>query len=71
MDYTTRRLVAMKRVRFDDRVEREIRMLLLVENLSDVPCPREFIFRFIISYAIRSRICIAARSQFYTARSQD
>ena len=44
MDYSTRRLVAMKLVKFDDRVEQEIRMLLVIANLSHVPCLGEFIF---------------------------
>ena len=70
MDYSTRRLVAMKLVKFDDRVEQEIRMLLVIANLSHVPCLGEFIFSIHICLT-RSRICIAARSQFYTARSQD
>ena len=37
IDYDTKQLVAMKRVKFDEKVEREIRMLGIVANLSDVP----------------------------------
>ena len=74
MDDSTKRLVAMKRVKFDDRVEREIRMSLVLANLSDVPCPREFIFRSIILLRLVASIWLVARIDMYrcfdTAHSQ-
>ena len=37
IDLSTARLVAMKRVKFDEKLERELLMLCFVANLSDVP----------------------------------